>query len=39
MFSLILCSTTHHEFQIEKGMNQGGNPFALAETGTPVDSY
>ena len=32
-FSLVLCSTTHHGVQLEKGMNQGGNPFALAETG------
>ena len=31
-FSLVLCSTTHHGVQLEKGMNQGGNPFALAET-------
>ena len=32
-FSLVLCSTTHHGVQHEKGMNQGDNPFALAETG------
>ena len=32
-FSLVLCSTTHHGVQLEKGMNQGGNPFALAVTG------
>ena len=31
--SLVLCSTSHHGLQLEKGMNQGGNPFALAETG------
>ena len=24
---------THHGVQLEKRMNQGGNPFALAETG------
>ena len=30
-FSLVLRSTTHHGVQL-KGMNQGGNPFALAET-------
>ena len=30
--SLVQCSTTHHGVQLEKGMNQGGNPFALAET-------
>ena len=29
--SLVLCSTSHHGLQL-KGMNQGGNPFALAET-------
>ena len=32
-YSLILWSTSHHGLQLEKGMNQGGNPFALAETG------
>ena len=30
-FSLVLCSTTHHRVQLEKGMNKRGNPFALAE--------
>ena len=29
-FSLVLCSTTHYGVQLEKEMNQGGNPFALA---------
>ena len=32
-FSLVLCSITHHGVQLEKAMNQGGNPFTLAETG------
>ena len=32
-FSLGLRSTTHHRVQLEKRMNQGGNPFTLAETG------
>ena len=32
-FSLVLCSTTHYGVQLEKGMNQEGNPFALAEMG------
>ena len=31
-FSLVLCPTIHHGVQLEKGMNQGGNPFTLAET-------
>ena len=31
--SLVQCSTTHDGVQLEKGMNQGDNPFALAETG------
>ena len=31
-FSLVLCSTTHQRVKLEKGMNQGGNPFDLAET-------
>ena len=30
-FSLVLYSITHHRVQHEKGMNQRGNPFALAE--------
>ena len=33
LFSLALCSTTHNGVQLEKGMNQRGNPFALVETG------
>ena len=32
-FSLVLCSTTHHRVQLVLGMFQGGNPFALVETG------
>ena len=32
-YSLVLCSTTHHGVQLKKGMNQGGDPFALAEIG------
>ena len=32
-FSLVLCSTTHCRVQLEKGMNQEGNLFTLAETG------
>ena len=32
-FSLALCSTTHHGVQLVLGISQGGNPFALAETG------
>ena len=32
-FLLVQCSTAHHGVQLEKGKNQGGNPFALAETG------
>ena len=32
-FSLVLCPTTHHEVQFVLGIRQGGNPFALAETG------
>ena len=32
-FSLVLCYTTLHGIQLEKGMNQGGNPSTLAETG------
>ena len=31
-FSLDLCSTTQHKFQLVLGMNQGGNPFTLFET-------
>ena len=32
-FSLALRSTTHYWVQFVLGMNQGGNPFALFETG------
>ena len=32
-FSLVPCSTMHHGVQLMLGMNQGGNPFALAEMG------
>ena len=32
-FSLVLCSTTHRRVQLVLGIRQGGNPFALAETG------
>ena len=32
-FSLVLCSTTHHRVQLVLEISQGGNPFALAETG------
>ena len=32
-FSLALRSTNHHGVQFVLGMNQGGNPFALVETG------
>ena len=32
-FSLVLCSNTYHGVQLEKGMNQEKNTFALAETG------
>ena len=32
-YSLVLCSTSHHGLQLEKGMYQGGHPFALDETG------
>ena len=32
-FSLALRSTTHHGVQLVLGMNRGGNPFALVETG------
>ena len=32
-FSLVLCSTTHCGVQLVLGISQGGNPFALAETG------
>ena len=28
---LVQCSPTHHGFQLEKGMNQGRNPFAMVE--------
>ena len=31
--SLVECSSTHPGVQLENGMNQGGNPFTLAETG------
>ena len=31
--SLVLCSTTHHGVLLEKGMNQGENPFTLGEMG------
>ena len=37
-FSLVLCSTTHHKVQLVLGMYQGGNPFALIETGI-YDQY
>ena len=36
LFSLALCSTTHHRVRLEKGMNQGGNPFTLAEMGYTI---
>ena len=32
-FSLALRSTTHQRVQLVLGINQGGNPFALVETG------
>ena len=32
-FSQVLCSTTHHRVQLDKGMNQRGNPLASDETG------
>ncbi len=32
-FSLTLRSTTHHRVQLVLGINQGENPFTLAETG------
>ena len=32
-FSLVLCSTIHCRVQLVLGISQGGNPFALAETG------
>ena len=32
-FSLVLCSTIHYEVQLVLGISQGGNPFALTETG------
>ena len=32
-FSLALRSTTYHGVQLVLGMNQGGNPFVLVETG------
>ena len=38
-FSLVQCSTTHHGVQLEKGMNQGENPFALTETGDAIPVY
>ena len=38
-FSLVLCSTSHHGVQLEKRMNQVGNPFALAETGIQIPLY
>ena len=31
--SPVLCSTTHHRVQLEKGMNQEGNSSTFAETG------
>ena len=38
-FSLALRSTTHHGVQLVLGMNQGGNPFALVETGDTQSVY
>ena len=32
-FSSVLCSTNHRGVQLLLGISQGGNPFALAETG------
>ena len=37
-FLLALCSTTYHGVQLVLGIYQGGNPFALVETGIP-DQY
>ena len=33
IFSLTLCSSTHHEVQLVIGMNQRGSPFTPVETG------
>ena len=38
-FSLTLRSSTHHGVQLVLGMNQGGNPFALVETGDTQPVY
>ena len=38
-FSLALRSTTHHRVQLVLGMNEGGNPFTLAETGNTRPVY
>ena len=32
-FSLVLCSTTHHEVQLVLGISQGGNRFTLVRQG------
>ena len=38
-FSLALRSSTHHGVQLVLGINQGGNPFALVETGDTRPIY
>ena len=38
-FSLALRSSTHHGVQLVLGINQGGNPFALVETGDTRPVY
>ena len=38
-FSLALHSSTHHGVQLVLGMNQGGNPFPLVETGDTRPVY
>ena len=38
-FSLTLRSSTHHGIQLVLGINQGGNPFALVETGDTRPVY
>ena len=38
-FSLALRSSTHHGVQFVLGINQGGNPFALVETGDTRPVY
>ena len=38
-FSLAMGSSTHHGVQLVLGMNQGGNPFALVETGDTRPVY